>query len=71
MKHPSIIKSYSELPKEFQKALCERNSLEEIQKMTREDVVREKVAWEMGDERWYDLFSEWLELAGFKIELKI
>ena len=72
MKHPRDIKSLDEIPKVFKDGLLERQNfdIETIQTLEREDFVIAAVGWNIGDENWYNRFTDWLDQAGLQITTK-
>lgn len=68
MKDPKDIKTYADLPWAFHDVVAERiGGFDELNKMTRQELVKEKSAWELGSTAWYDSFEDWLNKAGLKI----
>lgn len=69
MKEPKEFTEFEDVPAIFREAISERKGidLETIKRMSRQDIVKEKVAWEMGDPEWYSEFEYWLNAAGLKI----
>jgi len=62
------LKSIEELPIMFREALSERvGSIDEIKKLSKRQIIAEKVGWELGDPSWFYTFEHWLNDAGLEI----
>lgn len=68
MKDPKDFTKINDIPDVFKEALIERiGDIEDINELSREDVVKEQIGWTLGDPYWYNTIEEWLNAAGLKI----
>ena len=65
------INSVKDLPICFQEAVGERTeSIEEVKSLSKEDIIKHQIGWELGDEEWYNVLVYWLDKFDLEITEK-